>query len=46
LFSRVMRDGLLTGVGAKRPGCILFGPILSEPHDYANSVQNTTYLFL
>ena len=31
LFSRVMRDGLLTGLRAKRPESVLSGPIFSGP---------------
>ena len=31
LFSRVMRDGLLTGVGGTRPGIVLSGPVFSGP---------------
>ena len=33
LFSRVMQEGLSTGLGARRPEGGLSGPILSGPHD-------------
>ena len=46
LFSRVMRVGLSTGPGARRPGSGLSGPIFSGPDDCADSVQTATYLFL
>jgi hypothetical protein len=46
LYSRVMRDGLSTGVGARRPGSGLSGSIFSGPHDCAASVQTTMSLFL
>lgn len=39
LFSRVMRPGLLTGTGTKRPGSVLSGPIFSEPVDCADLVN-------
>ena len=44
MFSRVMREGLSTGPGAKRPGSGLSGPIFSGPDDCAisvNSLQDT-----
>ena len=42
MFSRVMRAGLFTGMGAKRPGSVLSRPIFSGPDDcvvLVNSVQ-------
>ena len=40
LFSRVMRVGLSTGPGARRPGSGLSGPIFSGPHDCADLVNS------
>ena len=39
LYSRVMRVGLSTGPGAKRPGSGLSGPIFSGPVDCARLVN-------
>ena len=39
LFSRVMRVGLSTASGAKRPGRDLSGSIFSGPHDCADLVN-------
>lgn len=39
LFSWVMRDGLSTGVGARRPGSGLSGSIFSGPDDCADLVN-------
>lgn len=39
LFSRVMREGLSTAVGAGRPGSGLLGAIFSGPHDCADLVN-------
>ena len=42
LFSRVMREGLLTGLRPEGRACVLSGPIFSGPHDCAilvNSLQ-------
>ena len=39
LFSRVMRGLLLTGLGAKRPGGCLSGPLFSGPVDCVRAVQ-------
>ena len=39
LFSRVMRVGLSTGGGARRPASCLLGPIFSEPNDCARLVN-------
>jgi len=40
LFSRVMRDGLSTGIGTKSPGSCLSGPIFSGPHDCVDLVKS------
>ena len=40
LFSRVMRDGLLTGVPASGPGSVLSGSIFSGPVARVVSVNN------
>ena len=45
LFSRVMRERLSTGPGARMGGSGLSGPIFSRADDYANLVRNATYLF-
>ncbi len=37
LFSRVMREGLLTGLSARRSGSVLSGPIFSGPVNRAQS---------
>jgi hypothetical protein len=39
LFSRVMRDGLFTGPGAKSAQSVLCGLIFSGPHDCADLVN-------
>ncbi|MBB4207795.1 hypothetical protein LY39_00927 [Roseinatronobacter bogoriensis subsp. barguzinensis] len=46
LFSRVMQEGLSTGLGARRPEGGLSGPIFSGPDDCAALVQTTTPMFL
>ena len=40
LFSRVMRVGLSTGMGVRRPGSGLSRPIFSGPHDCADLVNS------
>jgi hypothetical protein len=40
LFSRVMREGLSTGLCARGPGSVLSGAILSGPVACANLVKN------
>ena len=40
LFSRVMRAGLSTGLGAKRPEGGLSGPTFSGPHDCTDLVRS------
>jgi len=40
LFSKVMREGLSTGTGARWPGSVLSGPIFSGPHDCADLVNS------
>jgi hypothetical protein len=40
LYWRVMREGLSTGPGTKRPGSGLLGPIFSGPDDCASLVQS------
>lgn len=39
LYSRVMREGLSTGPGAKMAQSVLSGPIFSGPHDCADLVK-------
>jgi hypothetical protein len=39
LFSRVMREGLSTGNGARKPGSGLSGAIFSRPHDCVDLVN-------
>jgi len=39
LSSRVMREGLSTDIGAKRPESGLSGPIFSGPHDCVDLVN-------
>ena len=40
LFSRVMREGLSTGAGARRAESGLSGPIFSRPDDCAKLVNS------
>ncbi len=40
LFSRVMRERLSTGPGARRPGSGLSGAVFSGAHDCANLVNS------
>jgi hypothetical protein len=39
-----MRGGLNTGLGAKRPGRVLSGPIFSGPDDCASLVRDLKWL--
>jgi len=45
LFSRVMREGLSTGPGARSPGSGLSGPIFSGPHDCVDLVKCRKCMF-
>ena len=40
LYSRVMREGLFTGLGARRPEYVLSGQILSVPVDFDDLVNS------
>ena len=40
LFSRVMREGLNTGMGARSAESVLLEPVFSGPHDCADLVNS------